>query len=143
MTLAPERAAPPRTAGRRGALGPAAAGLGALAATAFVGVVDPNATGLYPTCPFLFITGAYCPGCGSLRAVHALAHGDVSTALARNPLTVAFVVVLAVMWVGWWRRSVTGRPRRVAPAWVLWSTLALVLAFWVLRNLPGFGFLAP
>ena len=44
-----------------------AAGL-ALAATAYVGLVDPNESGHYPTCPFLALTGRFCPGCGSLRA---------------------------------------------------------------------------
>ncbi len=138
-----ERVAPPCTSGWRGVLAPAGVALAALAATAYVGAVDPNQAGHYPTCPFLYLTGAYCPGCGSLRAVHALADGDVGTALARNPLTVACTVALAVLWAAWLRRRLTGAPRRVTPAWVLYAFLGVVLAFWVLRNLPGFAFLAP
>ncbi|GAB3598794.1 DUF2752 domain-containing protein [Angustibacter peucedani] len=142
MSTATERAAPPRT-GWRGALGPVGAAAAAAAVTAYVGAVDPGTAGHYPTCPFLLLTGAYCPGCGSLRAMHALAHGDVATALARNPLTVACSLALVVLWAGWLRRSLSGAPRRLAPAWVIYAFLGVVLAFWVLRNLPGFAFLAP
>ena len=41
--------------------------------------------GHYPTCPFLAITGWYCPGCGSLRAVHDLLHGDLAGAVRPQP----------------------------------------------------------
>ena len=122
------------------------AGVAALAAgaLAYVGTVDPNQAGHYPTCPFLFVTGWYCPGCGSLRAMHALAHLDVVTALARNPFAVAMVPVLVVIWLRWTARTAAGRARTTAahPA-VIWAFLAVVIAFWVLRNLPGFGWLAP
>ncbi|MEJ2068687.1 MAG: DUF2752 domain-containing protein, partial [Deltaproteobacteria bacterium] len=35
----------------------------------------PGQSPIYPPCPFHLITGLYCPGCGSLRALHALFHG--------------------------------------------------------------------
>ena len=123
---------------------PVLTALGALAATAVVAVVDPNEPGNYPTCPFLAVTGKFCPGCGSLRAVHALTRGDVSTALGLNVLTVLAVVPVVVMWGLWLRRSYTGAPRRwAAPAAAIWSLLVVVLAFTVLRNLPVSAVLAP
>jgi hypothetical protein len=143
MTAIEQRATPTRSPGWRGALAPAAMLVPAAAALGFVARVDPNAPGHYPTCPFLWLTGEYCPGCGSLRAVHALTHGDLGTAMSRNPLTVLGTVALVVLWIAWLQRRVTGRPRRAAPAWVLWALLAVVLAFWLLRNLPGFEWLAP
>ncbi len=116
----------------------------ALGATSVLAAVDPNVPGHYPTCPFLFLTGLYCPGCGSLRAIHALAHLDVVTAIERNPFTVLAVPLLAVAWVRWTRRRLTGRrPRTMLPAWAIWTLLAGVCAFWVLRNVPGFEWLAP
>lgn len=136
-------AMPTRARDRHAVIGPALVALGAVAAVAYVGAVDPETPGHYPTCPFLYVTGAYCPGCGSLRAVHALARGDVGTALARNPLTLACAVALVALWAAWLRRRLTGAPRRVAPAWVVYAFLGVVLAFWLLRNLPGFAFLAP
>jgi hypothetical protein len=116
----------------------------AVAALAFLGSVDPNEPGHYPTCPFLAVTGWFCPGCGSLRALHALAHGDLRAALAHNPLLVLTVPALLGWWAAWLVRSVRGRPRRwVAPAWTIWAFLAVVLVFGVARNLPGAAFLAP
>lgn len=123
---------------------PLAAAAAALAGTTYVGLVDPNRAGHYPTCPFLLLTGRYCPGCGSLRAVHALVHGDVGAAVGLNVLTVAGVVLLVAMWGRWTLRRWRGRPRTtVAPAWTVYAGLAVVLAFWVLRNLPVGAALAP
>jgi hypothetical protein len=115
-----------------------------LAATTYVGLVDPNQSGHYPTCPFLFITGFYCPGCGSLRAVHALTHGDVGAAVGLNVLTVVGIVVVAVLWGLWTLRSWRGQPRtRVAPAWTLYLALGVVVVFWIVRNLTMGEALAP
>lgn len=122
-------------------LGATAAGMAALAVVA---VRDPNTAGHYPTCPFLAVTGWYCPGCGALRAVHALTHGDLSAAVGFNPLLVAVLPVLAGLYLGLVRRTVTGRPRsRAAPGWLVWAFLLVVLAFGVLRNLPAGAWLAP
>jgi hypothetical protein len=124
--------------------GPGAAAAAVLAATAYVGLVDPNAAGHYPTCPFLALTGHYCPGCGSLRAVHALAHGDLRSAVGLNALTVAGAVLLGWLWLRWARRSWRGEPRTsVAPVWLLYLGLAVVVLFWVVRNLPVGAALAP
>ena len=123
---------------------PAAVAAAAAAFVTFVGVVDPNLPGHYPACPFLALTGYSCPGCGSLRAIHALAHGDVATALARNPFAVVSAVWLTAVWVRWLSRRLTGRPAPwLAPAWMIWVLLGAVVAFWVLRNLPGCAFLGP
>jgi hypothetical protein len=116
----------------------------ALSAVSYVATVSPEESGHYPGCPFLTITGYYCPGCGSLRAVHAMAHGDVTEAVTRNPLTVLAVPYLLWMWGSWLHRTITGRTSRyMAPAWVLWLLLGAIIGFWVLRNVPGFEFLAP
>ena len=146
MTSAvPQRPEAPVVARGLGALRmPALASVGALVATTVVAVVDPNQPGHYPTCPFLAVTGLYCPGCGSLRAIHALAHGDLGGALSRNPLTVIAVVGLAVGWVVWARRLWRGQQRTwAAPPALLYGLLTLVLAFWVLRNVPGWTWLSP
>lgn len=116
----------------------------AVAGAAYIAAVDPNQPGHYPPCPFLYVTGQYCPGCGSLRAIHALTHGDVVEALSRNPLAVVFVPYLIWTWASWLYRTATGRQRGdLAPPWTIWTLLVIVIAFWVLRNLPGFSWLAP
>jgi len=125
----------------RAPLGAAAAGL---CAVTLVALVDPNEPGHYPTCPFLSLTGLFCPGCGSLRAVHALAHGDITAAIGSNVLTVLAVVPLVFLWLRWVRRSWTGTARTwAAPAPALWALLVVLCVFGVLRNLPVGAALAP
>ena len=144
MRLAVGSAPAAPTGRRRALLSPLAVAAAALAGAGYVANVDPNVGGHYPTCPFLAITGWYCPGCGALRAVHALGHGDVMTALARNPFAVVAFGYIAVTWLLWLRRTVTGRPARwLAPPWVLHGVLGAILAFWFLRNLPGWTWLSP
>jgi hypothetical protein len=143
--VAPQRPVPPVVTRGYGALRvPGLALAAAVALTTVVATVDPNQPGHYPTCPFLAVTGYYCPGCGSLRALHDLAHGDVAGAVARNPLMVLASAGLVVGFVLWTRRRWRGLPRTwAAPAALLYGLLTLVLAFWVLRNVPGWTWLSP
>ncbi|HEV7172501.1 DUF2752 domain-containing protein [Pedococcus sp.] len=137
-------AAPPALGwGRRTRL-PVAVAAAAGAVVGTLAVVDPNQPGHYPTCPFLALTGFYCPGCGSLRAIHDLAHGDLGGAVARNPMAVMAVAGLLVAYAAWTRRLWRGEPRSwVAPPWLLYLMLGAVVAFWVLRNVPGWTWLSP
>jgi hypothetical protein len=119
---------------------------GAGAAFAYVGAVDPNQPGHYPVCPLLHYTGLYCPGCGGLRAAHALAHGDLAAAFGSNALAVAGFAVFACGWVLWLAAAVRGRPARLAlPArtWPWWTLGAVLVTFTVVRNLPFGAALAP
>lgn len=112
----------------------------------YLAVVDPNESGNYPTCPFLALTGYYCPGCGSLRAIHALAHLDLVTALQLNILTVCVMLPIAVFHYARWSlerglgRSI--RKNMAHPGWI-WALFWGLLAFWLLRNVPLFSILAP
>jgi Zn-dependent protease len=145
MTIRTVAAGARRSGARWSALlSPAGVAVAAVAAVSVVAVVDPNESGHYPTCPFFALTGHFCPGCGSLRAVHALAHGDVAGAIGLNALLVASLPLLGWLWLRWVRRSWTGAPRpALAPPVFLWGGLVLVLAFAVLRNLPMGAALAP
>ncbi|WP_028658779.1 DUF2752 domain-containing protein [Nocardioides insulae] len=120
---------------------------GLVAATALV-TADPHEPGHYPTCPFLAMTGLFCPGCGSLRALNSLLTLDPVGAFGRNPLAVALLPLVLLAWVGWGLRlighpfGVRLHPTRV-PAALIWALFAVVLVFGVLRNLPGWDFLSP
>lgn len=134
------------TAGRTRSLrGPLAVLACAAAAAAYVSMVDPNESGHYPTCPFLWLTGYYCPGCGSLRMVHSLTHGQVSQGFGRNPLAFVMLPVLGYLWVRWVISSRRGEPlqSRLFHRWVIWAFTAIVLVYWVVRNLPFGHALAP
>jgi hypothetical protein len=125
-------------------LAPVSVLLGCAAGLAVVGVVDPNEPGIYPTCPSLLLTGLYCPGCGTLRMLHALLHGDPAEAVAMNPFALAVLPFLAGSWVIWVTRIVADRPRStLLPAWPVWLLVVAVLGYWVARNVPALGWLAP
>jgi hypothetical protein len=86
----------------------------------------------------------YCPGCGALRAVHDLAHGDVASAMARNPLVVLVVGAVLVGYAVWVRRRWQGRPIDWRPPrWLVATLVVVYLGFGVLRNLPGWTWLSP
>ena len=123
----------------------------AMAAAAVAGglmfFIDPATASIYPKCPFYALTHLYCPGCGSLRAVHQLLHGRALAAMHLNPFTVMCLPVLAYAAVSYTRVALGRRawPSRVIPAvWVRLLAGALVV-FWVVRNLPGepWSWLAP
>ncbi|GAA2438190.1 hypothetical protein GCM10010191_61690 [Actinomadura vinacea] len=128
----------------RGLAAPGGVLASAAAVVAFVAVVDPNEPGNYPTCPFLALTGFQCPGCGALRTLHALAHGQFGTAIALNVFVVSMVPVLAFFWLRWTVARARGRParRKAGEPRVIWGLFAGVMCFWLIRNLPFGAFLA-
>jgi hypothetical protein len=106
---------------------------------------DPHEHGSWGLCPSAAM-GVYCPGCGGLRAVNDLTHGDLYGAASSNlafVVALPFIVLGLVLWTaGRWR----GRPYQV-PMGVIrpvaYTGLALLLVFTVLRNLPFGSWLAP
>lgn len=119
--------------------------IGALLALLVVAGIDPSTTSWLPICPVWATTGLYCAGCGATRAIHALLHGDARAALAFNPLLVLAMPVLLPFVANEIRRVATGRTWfdvRV-PRWAGFSILAVLLAFGLMRNVPGFELLGP
>ena len=122
---------------------PVAIAVIAAALVAVLALRDPSQPGNYPACPFRWSTALWCPGCGSMRAIHALLHGHVMTALSSNALTVAMLPVLAGMWWGWARSTVAGAPP-AAPASrrTVWAWATLAFGFAIARQparRPGAG----
>ncbi len=103
--------------------------------------------GAYPSCLFHTLTGLYCPGCGSTRAVYQLLHGHPAAAFGLNPLLVLVVPVLAYVAASWLRMALTGKglPDLAFPPWVTKGLVCLMLVFWIARNVPvsPFTWLAP
>ena len=126
-------------------LGPAVVTAAAVAAVALVAALDPNEPGHYPTCPFLASTGLYCPGCGSMRMVHALVHGNVGEAFGRNPLAFLMLPLVGYLWIRWTAASARGVPFRTTllRPWTAWAFGVLLVVYWVVRNLPFAQALAP
>ena len=120
---------------------PVACGACLVAGALYVALDDPadGTTGL-TICPYRAMTGLWCPGCGLTRAARHLARGDVLQALSFNALTPLFVTAIALAWWTWLSvaggRGVPRSIRRLSTRTAV-ATAALVLAFTVIRNLPG------
>jgi hypothetical protein len=97
---------------------------------------SPSKTAVFLPCPFHLLTGLYCPGCGSLRAMHSLLHGRVADALSFNPLMVVSIPVLGLMLFN---------PRWMYRPWVPWVVFGILIGYGVARNIPVWPFhmLAP
>ena len=101
----------------------------------------PAQHAFYPRCLLHSLTGLSCPGCGSLRAIHRLLHGDLVEAFWLNPLLLIALPVLAgALLIDWGRRrsgsvGIDLQTYVRHPAWV-WSLVTVVVGFGVLRNVP-------
>lgn len=131
---------------RRRVSGPVLVAGAVLAASVVLHLRDPHESGSYLFCPWLVLTGTYCPGCGGLRAVHDLTRGDLVSAASSNLLLVASLPVALALWGRWFVDRWRGVRRAGSGRWgiVLAAALGVSAAgFWVLRNLAGLVWLAP
>jgi len=138
-------------AGRQRRLTPAAVALFALASALAVGFLwlakaaDPLTSRVFPPCLFREITGLYCAGCGSARALHFLLNGHLWAAFRMNALAVLLMPfllwALGLILYRFWKR----RPLPRFPSWFPWAAIAVIVLFTVARNLPWmpFSWLAP
>lgn len=119
-----------------------AAGIGALA---LLRVHDPHQPGSYGFCPFLLLTGHPCPGCGGLRAMNNLTHGDLAGALSSNAMAVVLLAVMGVAWIVWFHRRRRGRavPLLAFNSPVLWGLVIAFFVFGVLRWTPWGAWFLP
>ena len=99
---------------------------------------DPSASRWFPRCPFLMLTGLKCPGCGTQRAIHALLHGDVLSALHFNALLPVSIPLLLLY--GYAELVRTRKPRfynRVNSVTAILAVLVVVIVWWIVRNIFG------
>lgn len=109
----------------------------ALALLALLYFHSPESPGsFWPRCLFHALTGLYCPGCGGTRALYWLLHGEFFRSLRYNLLLLPMGgYLLGLLWV-------PSLSRRTDLAC---GVAAVLLLFFLLRNLPWFPFslLAP
>ena len=109
---------------------------GSLTAGILLFLHDPSSTSFFVPCLFRQLTGFYCAGCGSLRALHHILHGDIPRAWKMNPLLVAFLPFFGVLVLV---------PRIRYSRWIPAVVAVVVIAYTILRNVPAWPFvlLAP
>lgn len=96
-------------------------------------------------CPLHLTTGWYCPGCGSGRLFWNLAQGQIAAAYHANQLIFILLPVLVLIYLHHLYFIV--RQRELVPPklqLVVYIILCILLiAFGVIRNIPGFEALQP
>jgi hypothetical protein len=106
--------------------------------------INPTRDQWLPKCPFHELTGLWCPGCGSTRAAVSLSHGNLVEAFRHNVLFLPALAALVWVWAAYALRSFV--PSTSEHAWARnpltrlkhpQYLLAVILAFWVVRNIPG------
>jgi hypothetical protein len=110
-------------------------------------ILDPSKSPIFPRCIFNSLTGLYCPGCGSQRAIHSLLHLDFAGVVHYNFLFFPAILLTIYHYL----RPLLNRIFK----WKLpnifyykntpWIILGVVVVFWIARNIPVFPFnvLAP
>ena len=89
-------------------------------------------------CMIYTLTGLYCPGCGSGRAMVALSKGNLSAAIGYNiaavillPFLVAYFVIKAIEFI--LGKNIIDKK---IPHSLLYGILALLFIYGILRNIP-------
>jgi heme/copper-type cytochrome/quinol oxidase subunit 4 len=109
---------------------------------------NPAKSKIYPPCPFKFLTGYYCPGCGTLRALHQLFHGHLIAAIKLNSLMIFSIPLLLYLLLYKLNIKINGRqlfPNATFPFSFYVILLTIIILYWILRNVPihPFDYLAP
>jgi len=91
----------------------------------------PGQGSYYPRCIFHATTGLLCPGCGTTHALHQLLHGQIGAAFQSNPFFFAVMIGTIYGAPSFLRRET---PPLFMKAWFGWTSLAVVVGWWILRN---------
>lgn len=110
-------------------------------------LLNPSEQQLFPRCVFNSLSGYYCPGCGSQRAIHSLLHLNFEGVVSNNFLFLPAVLAIAYHYshpllnkqFGW------KLPNILYKKYTPWIIFGIILLFWLLRNLSFYPFsvLAP
>jgi 4-amino-4-deoxy-L-arabinose transferase-like glycosyltransferase len=94
----------------------------------------PTDSSYYPKCMLFQWTGLHCAGCGTTRALAALAHGRLIEAIRFNPL-----LILGGPWILAVILAQRHRERRGAKArpGLIWCLLSILVLYTLARNLPS------
>ena len=97
----------------------------------------------YPACPWYALTHTYCPGCGTLRGINHMLHGDILGLIKSNKMAVIFVPILVWEYVHVGVQGLRGYklPELVLSKFEVYLLLALIIVYWVARKY--IRFLAP
>lgn len=108
-------------------------------------VIFVKITGWGLPCPIKLVTGKYCPGCGISRMLLAMLTLDFEAAYYANrllffllPVILLYGLIKGIHYIR------TGENKQSLPEQLVILLVCLVtIAFWIMRNMDQFSFLAP
>jgi len=110
-------------------------------------MLEPSKNQLFPRCAFNALTGYYCPGCGSQRAIHSLLHLNITGVVHNNVLFLPAVLAVAYHYLHpVLNRKFSWRlPNIFYMKNTPWIIFGIIVLFWIIRNFPWYPFsvLAP
>ncbi|MFT6126200.1 MAG: hypothetical protein ACJAVA_000663 [Flavobacteriaceae bacterium] len=109
---------------------------------------NPSTHSYFIPCPFNFLTGYHCPGCGSQRAIHQLLHFNILAAFRLNPLMVlSLPLIIYGLGVNAWNFifDTQHRIKLFYNKLFIYGYFGLAILYWIARNIPMYPFnlLAP
>ncbi|NEW77847.1 MAG: DUF2752 domain-containing protein [Gelidibacter sp.] len=109
--------------------------------------INPKEVNFLPKCPLYSVTGFYCPGCGSQRATHHLLNFNIFGVLQQNVLYLISLLILGYHFVvtginSLFKKNIYNYVYHPKTPLII---LAIIVVFWILRNIPiyPFNLLAP
>ncbi|ADL53557.1 hypothetical protein Clocel_3891 [Clostridium cellulovorans 743B] len=108
---------------------------------------NPSKVNIFPPCLFKKITGFYCPGCGSTRAIHALLNLNIWQAFRYNMLMVTLLPYMVYEMTAIILKILFNKeiPRIPMNGKVIYALLITIILYWLFRNINLYPFkiLAP
>lgn len=95
---------------------------------------DPTHSRWAPKCPFWLVTGYYCPGCGSQRAIHSFLNGHIWEGIQYNYILLPSLLYVLALIVFPKEGKIHSALSSSMACWVI---LSVFLLWWVVRNLIG------
>jgi hypothetical protein len=94
-------------------------------------------------CPWYALTHTYCPGCGTLRGIDHMLHGDIFGLFKSNKIGMLFMPILLWEYIQIGVQGIAGYrlPELTLSKIELYILVVLIIAYWVTRNFVSF--LAP
>lgn len=98
---------------------------------------DPAVLNYYPPCLFETVTGLLCPGCGGMRGTHQLLHFNFYDAFYLNPLVFVStpLIFYSIVYFTALLAFKKQLPKIPVNSITIAITSAIILIFWVVRNL--------
>ena len=100
---------------------------------------NPTVSNFFPKCPFYIMTGLFCPGCGSQRAIHDMMHLNIFEAINHNAL-MFFKFTFGIGLYLYSKKKFSDLIYHPKSPLIIFG---IIFLFGVLRNLNKFHFLAP